>query len=228
MLGVGVSFPLLVRTLLVSLVPFRFRNEVLQVALKAFHKGNELAQQGDYKAAASFLRQGIYMGRPIVLELQQHQRRQEAVQVAVEDDEDNAHLALEWLAQSYVASSQAHLKLGDIDAARADAWGACLVSNNQSRAGLECMLQVCSETGDSIGELSSLKMLLSVVYLNQHPLQQQRDNYRHAAFDELNSFEIDQDDELEIDLGEDDWELLRIKTRIEQLQEELDKKYNRQ
>lgn len=216
------------------LVPFRFRNEVLQTALKAFHKGNELVQRGDFKAATSHFQQGIIMGRPVVLQLQQkleEQQQQQSQkpsssyslknrpwkqQLPSITEDDNPYLALEWLAQSYVASSQAHIRLGDLDAARRDAWGACLLTSH-NKAALQCMLHICQSTDDAIGELSTLKMLRSAVYMHQQDYLES-----NVHVDMLLSEQ--EDDEV---LDETERELLHLQTRISQLQYELDEKYQK-
>jgi len=217
----------LVRSLLFCyyLAPSRFRNEVLQTALQAFHKGNELVQSGDYKAATSHFQWGILIGRPVVLKLQEQLETKENqpptsppgspwVESSDRFPDDNPYLALEWLAQSYVASSQAHILLGDFDAARRDAWGACLLSHNRNPHALECLLQVSVATGDAIGELSSLKMILtSVCLLQQEYLERKSSSMVEEVVDK--------------ELYETELKLQQLKSRIEQLQQELDEKYKK-
>lgn len=198
-----------------SLTPFWFRSEVLQSALQSFHKGNELAQEGKYTKAARQFQRGIFLGRPVVLQLQDQQ--QQFGSSAHSSIQDNPHLALEWLIQTYVASSQANMQLGDLEAARRDAWGACLLSHN-NQAALQCMIEVCQLQKDKIGELSSLKMFLSSVYLQQ---QEYVESSSYSLMDDAS-----EDDDMYA--LETEWDLLQLKTRTAQLQEELDKKYTKQ
>lgn len=113
------------------------------------------------------------MGLPVVLQLQQQleeeqQQRRILQNPVISGGTDNPYLALEWLAQSYVASSEVYIRLGDSDAARRDAWSACLLtsytkSSNNNKAALQCMLYICQSTNDDSGELSTSNMLRSAV-----------------------------------------------------------------
>ncbi|KAL3916271.1 MAG: hypothetical protein SGILL_005251 [Bacillariaceae sp.] len=203
------------------MTPFWFRNEALQSALQSFHRGNELAERGKYRKATLQFQQGIIQGKPIVLQLQQQQQQHQKEEESSSSNtllDDNPYLALEWLAQTYVASSKAYIRMGDYDAARRDAWGACMLSPNNQNA-IQCMITVCVKSGDAIGELSSLKMLLSAVYL------QQQEYMESSSYSLLESGEDDDYDD-EDEFSETEWDLFTLKTRIAQLQEELAVKYN--
>jgi tetratricopeptide (TPR) repeat protein len=189
-----------------TLTPFWFRNQVLQSALQSFHHGNDLSEQGKYKKATRQFQQSIFLGRPIVLQLQKGDQSKS----------DNPYLALEWLTQTYVASSRAHLRLGDYPAARRDAWGACLLQPS-NQAALQCLVQVCRLQKDKIGELSTLKMFLSALCVQQ---QEYTESGKYSLRD---SHEEDENA-----LVETEWDLLQLKTRIAQLQEELDETYSKQ
>ncbi|KAL3919222.1 MAG: hypothetical protein SGILL_003862 [Bacillariaceae sp.] len=199
-----------------SLTPFWFRNEELKSALKSFHKGNELLQEGKYRKASRQFQRGIFLGRPIVLELQEKlgQTDDTSRNDHRNDITDNPFLALEWLTQAYLASSQTYIRLGDYDEARRDAWGACLLSNN-NQAALKCMIEVCQRQNDKIGELSSLKMYLSAVLLD------------HTESSSYSLIDSSQDDE-DCDSLETVWDLAQLETRVKLLQEELDARYSKQ
>jgi hypothetical protein len=153
-------------------------------------------------------RQGIHVGQPVVLELAENHD-------LVQMHHDDPSSALELLTQSYVASSEAHLQLGDLDSARKDAWFACMVTNNEHRAGLECMLQVCNVAGDRIGELCTLKLLL------EQTKQEQRRRQQHADQDQdgVGNLHVESASWLTFD---EDMELIQLSRRIAEVQRYLD------
>ena len=201
-----------------SLTPFWFSNDKLKLALQSFHQGNELAQEGKYKQATRHFQRGIFLGRPTVIKLQeQHRQLQTGTDSKDNKIIDNPHLALEWLLQTYLASARSNIHMGDYEAARRDAWGACLLLHS-SQAALACMIEVCQLQHDKIGELSSLRMLLSAVYV------QQQEDRASSSYSFLDSSAGD-DDNVGI---ETKWNLQELETRIAQLQTELDATYSTQ
>jgi hypothetical protein len=69
---------------------------------------------------------------------------------------------LDWLIALYRNSSLTRIKLQDIDGARKDAWGACLYSQNEDIASLECLAKVCEAGEDDMGQLMALKNILQL------------------------------------------------------------------
>lgn len=206
--GGGGLFAVVVRALFLCLVPSFFRHEDLQTALSCYQKGNELAAKGEYKQATRHYHRGIHVSRPVVVELNENHDLPQL-------REDDPKSALEFLTQTYVASSQAHLQLGDLDAARKDAWAACLVSNNSFKAGLECMLDVATVAGDRIGELSTLKLLLEQTKDEQRR-QNESVNQDHDGLGSGGS----KDDDVFCD---EDMVVIQLSRRIAEVQRFLDR-----
>ena len=77
-----------------------------------------------------------------------------------EDGADTS--SLDWLIALYRNSSLTRIKLQDIDGARKDAWGACLYSQNEDIASLECLAKVCEAGEDDMGQLMALKNILQL------------------------------------------------------------------
>ena len=206
-----------------SLTPFWFRDPVLKSALQSFHKGNELAQEGNHRQASKHFQEGLFLGRPVVVKLQEQQSRQSDPSSG-SDIIDNPYLALEWLTMTYLASARSHIQLGDYEAARRDAWAASLLSHN-NQAALACMIDVCQKQNDKIGELSSLKMFLSAVYVQQ---QEHMESSGYSFLDDGEFEEDNDDDDDASDSFENEWDVAQLQTRIAQLKKELDETYRMQ
>eukprot|EP00977_Amphora_coffeiformis_P011921 scaffold2917_cov191-Amphora_coffeaeformis.AAC.14 len=90
---------------------------------------------------------GTFMGRKAVKAMQREMSNPER------------KLAVDWLVASYLACGQARIQLGDWQTARSDVWAACMYSENSSLDALQCMLTVCENTDDLLGELNTLKSI---------------------------------------------------------------------
>ena len=77
-------------------------------------------------------------------------------------DIDGDSSPLDWLIALYRNSSLTRIKLQDVDGARKDAWGACLYSQNEDIASLECLAKVCEAGEDDMGQLMALKNILQL------------------------------------------------------------------
>ena len=235
-----VPYPSLLFLLLLSctvapttgLVPSFFRHEDLKTALSCYQLGNELAAKGQYRQAARKYREGIYVGRPVVQELTENHDMIHVTNHRNHDGgggDDNDHddhtarrnddpsLALELLKHSYVASSDAHVQLGDLDTARKDAWAACLVTNNQDVDALECMLRCTLAADDRIGELCTLKLLLEetkAAKRRRQELDEQDKDGVGAATSFISSSSTTLDDE--------DMHIIQLCRRIAEVQRYLD------
>jgi hypothetical protein len=134
---------------------FSFQDERLQGALGFYEEGQQLLQDGSYRDACDAMMTGIFSGRKVV----------EAMCASDADDPETIE-ALDWLIVSYISCCEARMKLGDWQTARGDAWAACMFSQNLNPQALHCMLKVCENTNDLIGELNTLKSIQPLVLAN--------------------------------------------------------------
>jgi len=137
---------------------YSFQNERLQNAAQLYDEGQELTNKGEFKEACDVYMQGIFLGRKIVQGLLEDNQDQDTG-----DDTDDAELALDWVVSSYVACSKARIELGDWNTARSDAWAACTYSNNKNLEALNCMVAVCENTNDLMGQLQTLKLIYQLI-----------------------------------------------------------------
>jgi hypothetical protein len=145
-----------------------FQDERLASGYELFLEAELLAKEGSYQEAADVYVQGILMGRPIVLALQEKQ--QQLSNNKKDDDnndedheDDDPQQALDWLIFSHVQSSMARLQFQDIHGARGNAWAACTFSQNTHLPSLQCMLKVCEVSNDILNELQTLKAILQLL-----------------------------------------------------------------
>jgi hypothetical protein len=137
---------------------YSFNNERLQNAAQLYDEAQELTNKGEIREACAVYMQGIFMGRKIVQGLLEDNPDQDTG-----DDTDDAGLALDWMVSSYVACCKARIELGDWNTARSDAWAACTYSNYKNLEALNCMVDVCENTNDLMGELQALKMIYQLI-----------------------------------------------------------------
>ena len=130
---------------------YSFQNSNLQMAVDICKDARELASAGKQKEACDEFMSGIVIGRPIV------QRLQESASKTT--SEDDPTLALDWLVSSYVELCRSRGE--DWVSARKDAWAACMYSMYNDMEALDCMLTVCRNTDDLIGEIQTLRQILA-------------------------------------------------------------------
>ena len=192
---------------------YSFRAEKLKGALELFHEAQELVTEEKYQEACDVYMQGIFMGRKSVQALveQQQQNGNNAKKETKENDNDNddPQEALDWLISSYLGCSQARIQMKDWNKARADAWAACSYSQNRNLQALQCMLTICENTNDRMGELQTLKSMLPLLV------------------------QVLADDENENDLQtttmyQQQQQQQTIQERVAKLEEELERKYRQE
>lgn len=132
---------------------FAFQDARLQMAVDIFYEAQDLVTDGKHKEACEEFMSGISIGRSIVQRLQDTQDGQK--------NTDSPESALDWLVLSYISMFRARVEIGDWETARADAWAACNYSMYMNIEALYCMLSVCQNTDDKIGELQTLKSILA-------------------------------------------------------------------
>jgi hypothetical protein len=137
---------------------YSFNNERLQNAVQLYDEAQELTNKGGFREACAVYMQGIFMGRKIVQGLLEDNPDQDTG-----DDTDDAGLAMDWMVSSYAACCKARIELGDWNTARSDAWAACTYSNYKNLEALNCMVAVCENTNDLMGELQALKMIYQLI-----------------------------------------------------------------
>ena len=133
----------------------------LQNAIDMYKEGYQELQNGKYNDACDTFMTGIFMGRSTVQNLLLNEEDNH------EEEKDNtSQVALDWLISSYILCCCARIANNDYTKARADAWAAC--SYSQGNAGtlpsttlqaLLCMLLVCENSDDNIGELQTLRSI---------------------------------------------------------------------
>ena len=123
------------------------------ISASLFDEATSLIDQKEYKGACDVCMQGIFTGRKIVQQIMENQN----------EEEDDPRLAMDWIVQSYLACGKARIELEDWNTARSDAWAACTYSQNENIETLECMLNVCENTNDTLGELQTLKLILEIL-----------------------------------------------------------------
>jgi hypothetical protein len=133
---------------------FEFQDSRLQMAVDVNRDAQQLVTDGKHKEACQEFMSGISIGRTAVQRLQERHGEGES-------DADNPELALDWLVSSYISLFRARVEVGDWEKARADAWAACSYSLYKNLEALYCMLSVCENTEDKIGELQTLKSIIS-------------------------------------------------------------------
>jgi hypothetical protein len=135
---------------------FAFQDSRLQMAVDVYRDAQQLVTDGKHKEACQEFMSGIFIGRTAVKQLQEQEQHGEG-----DSDADKPELALDWLVSSYISLFRARVIVGDWEKARADAWAACSYSLYTNLEALYCMLSVCENTEDKIGELQTLKSIIS-------------------------------------------------------------------
>ena len=136
----------------------------LQNAIDMYKEGYQELQNGKYNDACDTFMTGIFMGRSTVQNLLLNEEDNH------EEEKDNtSQVALDWLISSYILCCCARIANNDYTKARADAWAACSYSQgssgmvyinpNTTLQALLCMLVVCENSDDTIGELQTLKSI---------------------------------------------------------------------
>ncbi len=166
-------------------IDYSFQDTRLQGALDFYKEGQQLVQEANYSEACNAFMSGIFSGRKTVEKLQESPNEDESVK------------ALEWLVSSYIQCAEARIKLEDWQKARSDSRAACLYSQNVDLRALLCMLSVCENTNDLLGQLSTLKSI--------RPL-------------------LESEDEIECVLGVD-LSLEDVKERIDRVEKMLEEKF---
>lgn len=133
---------------------YSFQDSRLRLAVEICHDAKQLPSPKD--ACDEFM-SGIVIGRSIVQKLQENKLQGNDI----DDNDDDPDLALDWLVSCYIELFNSRVKLNDWETARKDAWAACMYSMYTNIEALECMLTVCTNTNDSIGELQTLKQILA-------------------------------------------------------------------
>jgi hypothetical protein len=141
---------------------YSFKDPRLQLAVEVCRDAQQLALEGETKEACNEFISGIMMGRSTVQRLIEEKQED-----STDLSEDDSEKALDWLVSSYISVFKARITLEDWDTARADAWAACNYSMNTNLEALYCMLLVCRETEDPLGEIQTLRLILSVPVSSQ-------------------------------------------------------------
>ena len=139
---------------------YNFQDLSLQIALESYEEAEKFFSEGKYNDACASYLNGIMVGRSSVQKLieTENSERQQAKEAT--DDPD---LALDWLISSYLQCARGRIEMKDWEKARADAWAACSYSQNTNMEALECMLSICENTDDQLGQMQTLKSILAVL-----------------------------------------------------------------
>ena len=113
-----------------------------------------MASAGKDEEAVRLYEDAMIFGRKAALAL-----HEDGAETSVSSDGETP---LDWLIALYRNSSLTRIKLQDVDGARKDAWGACLYSQNEDIASLECLEKVCEAGEDDMGQLMALKNILQL------------------------------------------------------------------
>jgi hypothetical protein len=125
----------------------------LQFGKDAAQEARDFLQDKQYKQAAAAFADALNLGRKPALTLQEIDDIPPPLQQE----------SLDWLIEVCCESSLLQLNhLDNLDAARADAWAACVFSKYQTKKPLDCMMQVCKQGKDLFGEFQTCKQLLDL------------------------------------------------------------------
>ena len=124
----------------------------LQFGYEAADEARSFLQEKKYQEAAASFADALNLGRKPAIELQE-----------LDDLPELRDESLQWLIDVCCESSSLQLNhLEDLDAARADAWAACVFSKYQAKRPLDCMMKVCKEGKDLFGEFQTCKQMLDL------------------------------------------------------------------
>ena len=121
----------------------------------SYIKANEAYEARQYQLAVELYEEALQNGRKPAMALQEAREKYSIVGEMAADG--NYPMSLDWIVQTFRNSCRSRLELSDVDGARRDAFAATVFSKNNDAASHECLADVCSQTGDAIGEYQAVK-----------------------------------------------------------------------